>query len=217
MFSLDTIFANLYVKGVIIGVLVAAPIGPVNILTVRRTLVHGHLVGLATGLGAALGDTILGAIAAFGFGWIIGTITRQELWVALAGTAILVVVGLKTMLRKPPELQMSPDPRSLIGDCTSATALVLSNPITVFSFVPVFAAFGITTSGQVGFDEWLLVLGILTGSASWWAALVALVGLARYRLTREMLAWVNRVTGAAILACALYLLVAAIRLKMGWA
>ncbi len=217
MFSLDTIFANLYVKGVIIGVLVAAPIGPVNILTVRRTLVHGHLVGLATGLGAALGDTILGAIAAFGFGWIIGTITRQELWVALAGTAILVVVGLKTMLRKPPELQMSPDPRSLIGDCTSATALVLSNPITVFSFVPVFAAFGITTSGQVGFDEWLLVLGILTGSASWWAALVALVGLARDRLAREMLAWVNRVTGAAILACALYLLVAAIRLKMGWA
>ena len=216
MFSLNTILANHYVKGVIIGVLVAAPIGPVNILCVRRTLVHGHVVGLVTGLGAALGDTILGAVAAFGFGWIIGTLTQQELWVALLGTAILAVVGLKTMLRQPPELQMSPDPRSLVGDCTSATALVLSNPITVLSFLPVFAAFGITTTGQVGFNEWMLVLGILTGSAGWWAALVALVGLARYRLTREMLAWVNRITGALILICALYLLVVAVRLKMGW-
>ncbi len=215
MFALS-ILQNIYLKGVIIGVLVAAPIGPVNILCVRRTLVHGHIIGLVTGLGAALGDTILGAIAAFGFGWIIGTLTQHQLWVSLGGAAILVIVGIKTMLRPPPELQVAPDPRSLVGDCTSALALVLSNPITVLSFLPVFAAFGISFDGTVNADDWLLVLGILTGSMGWWVLLVVLVGMARDRLTRRMLAWVNRVTGGMILFCAVYLIVAAIRFYMGW-
>jgi threonine/homoserine/homoserine lactone efflux protein len=216
MFALSPILQNFFLKGVIIGVLVAAPIGPVNILTVRRTLVHGHVIGLATGLGAALGDTILGAIAAFGFGWIIGTLNEQQLWVSLIGAVILVIVGIKTMLRPAPELQVAPDPRSLIGDCTSALALVLSNPITVLSFLPVFAAFGISFDGTTDVDNWLLVLGILTGSSGWWVLLVVLVGMARDRLTRSMLRWVNRVTGAMILFCALYLIVAAIRFYMGW-
>ena len=216
MFALSPILQYFFLKGVIIGVLVAATIGPVNILTVRRTLVHGHVIGLATGLGAALGDTILGAIAAFGFGWIIGTLNEQQLWVSLIGAAILVVVGITTMLRPPPELQVAPDPRSLIGDCTSALALVLSNPITVLSFLPVFAAFGVSFDGAVDVDTWLLVLGILTGSSGWWVLLVVLVGMARDRLTRSMLGWVNRVTGAMILFCALYLIVAAIRFYMGW-
>jgi threonine/homoserine/homoserine lactone efflux protein len=216
MLALSPILQNFYLKGVIIGMLVAAPIGPVNILTVRRTLVHGHVIGLVTGLGAALGDTILGAVAAFGFGWIIGTLTQHQLWVSLIGATILVVVGIKTMLRPPPELQVAPDPRSLIGDCTSALALVLSNPITVLSFLPVFAAFGISFDGTVDVDDWLLVLGILTGSSGWWVLLVVLVGMARDRLTRSMLHWVNRVTGAMILFCALYLIVAAIRFYMGW-
>jgi threonine/homoserine/homoserine lactone efflux protein len=216
MLALSPILQNFYLKGVIIGMLVAAPIGPVNILTVRRTLVHGRVIGLVTGLGAALGDTILGAIAAFGFGWIIGTLTQHQLWVSLIGATILVVVGIKTMLRPPPELQVAPDPRSLIGDCTSALALVLSNPITVLSFLPVFAAFGISFDESVDVDNWLLVLGILTGSSGWWVLLVVLVGMARDRLTRSMLRWVNRVTGAMILFCALYLIVAAIRFYMGW-
>ena len=216
MLALSPILQYLYLKGVIIGVLVAAPIGPVNILTVRRTLVHGRVIGLVTGLGAALGDTILGAIAAFGFGWIIGTLTQHQLWVSLIGATILVVVGIKTMLRPPPELLVAPDPRSLIGDCTSALALVLSNPITVLSFLPVFAAFGISFDGTVDAQDWLLVLGILTGSSGWWVLLVVLVGMARDRLTRGMLRWVNRVTGAMILFCALYLIVAAIRFYKGW-
>lgn len=215
MFALS-ILQNIYLKGVIIGVLVAAPIGPVNILCVRRTLVHGHIIGLVTGLGAALGDAILGAIAAFGFGWIMGTLTEHQLWVSLGGAAILVIVGIKTMLRPPPELQVAPDPRSLVGDCTSALALVLSNPITVLSFLPVFAAFGIAFDGTVNADDWLLVLGVLTGSMGWWVLLVVLVGMARDRLTRRMLAWVNRVTGGMILFCAVYLIVAAIRFYMGW-
>jgi threonine/homoserine/homoserine lactone efflux protein len=221
MLALSPILSNLYLKGIIIGALIAAPIGPVNIMTVRRTLVHGHIVGLVTGLGAALGDTILGAITAFGFGWIIGTLTEHELWISLIGAAILVVMGVKTMTRPPPELQVAPDPRSLIGDCTSALALVLSNPITILSFLPVFAAFGISFDGQVSADDWLLVLGILTGSSGWWVTLVVLVGMARDRLTRGMLVWVNRITGALILFCALYLIVAAIRfylgrINMGW-
>ena len=79
-----------------------------------------------------------------------------------------------------------------------------------------FAAFGVSFDGTSNADNWLLVLGILTGSSGWWVLLVVLVGMARDRLTRSMLRWVNRVTGAMILFCALYLIVAAIRFYMGW-
>jgi threonine/homoserine/homoserine lactone efflux protein len=206
----------IYIKGILIGVLIAAPVGAVNIMCIRRTLVHGQLPGLATGLGAAIGDTILGAIAAFGLGYVISLLDAHKIMVSLTGAAVLVVVGVMTITRKPPALQVEPDSMSLLGDVTSAMALVMSNPITLLSFVPIFAGFGIARNETIGVQDWLLVTGILTGSAGWWFVLVSLVGLCRRRFSSNTLVWINRMTGAMILFCAVYLLVVAIRVYMGW-
>src|SRR5579872_5947991 len=93
---------SVFVKGLIAGFLIAAPVGPVNVMCVRRTIVHGRLVGIVSGLGAAVADTFFGAIAAFGLGFIHDFLMREKFWFGLAGAAILVIIGLRTMWSKPP-------------------------------------------------------------------------------------------------------------------
>lgn len=205
----------IYIKGIVIGVIVAAPIGAVNIMCIRRTLVHGQLPGLATGLGAALADTILGAIAVFGFGYVITLLDEHRVMVALIGAALLVLFGVYTVAHKPPAITVEPDSMSLAGDFTSAVALTVTNPITLFSFLPILAGFGIVRNETIDLRDWLLIAGIMTGSAAWWVSVVMLIGLLRRRFTPTTLVWLNRITGGLILFCAVYLLVVAVRIQFG--
>jgi threonine/homoserine/homoserine lactone efflux protein len=185
-------------KGIAIGFLIAAPVGPINVLCARRTLVHGRLAGLVSGLGAAAADTLYGALAAFGLMFVIDFLYAERFWFGLIGAAFLAVLGVRTLLSATPTIVAGRDPTGLIGDFTSTFVLTLTNPITIFSFLGTFVAFGVNIQPPVDLDEWLLLAGVFAGSSLWWLLLISIVGLAQSRFTREGLDWANRAAGVII-------------------
>lgn len=199
-------------KGMAIGFLIAAPVGPINIMCVRRTIVHGRLAGVVSGFGAAVADTILAAIAIFGLAFISGFLLKERLWLALAGAIVLLVMGIRSLVKAPPKLVSGRDPTSLVGDFTSTLVLTLSNPITILSFFAIFAAFGFNTDEEIGFDDWIALVGVFAGSMTWWLILTGLAGLFHGRFTESGLAWANRIAGMVILCFAAGVLVEVVRL-----
>lgn len=196
---------SVFVKGLIAGFLIAAPVGPVNVMCVRRTIVHGRVVGIVSGLGAAAADTFFGAIAAFGLTFIHDLLMRERFWFGVVGGALLVVIGLRTLAATPPQQKKGEeetDPTGLLGDFTSTGFLTLTNPVTVLSFLAVFSAFGVQSGERSLADSWLLLLGVFLGSSLWWLLLTTTVGLLRDRFNREGLRWANRIAGVVILAFA---------------
>jgi threonine/homoserine/homoserine lactone efflux protein len=195
-------FDWIFLKGAIVGLLIAAPVGPINVLVIRRTLVHGRLAGLASGLGAALADTVFGAIAAFGISMLQTFLDEAHVAISLVGAAILVGMGVKLLRQPKPEISAGTDPTDLLGDFTSTLLLTLTNPITVLSFMAVFAAFGVRPDGQIGLDDWLLLAGVAAGATIWWVLVVEAVSLFRDRFTTTGLTWANRIAAIVILAFA---------------
>ncbi len=194
---------SVFVKGLIIGFMIAAPVGPINVLCARRTIMHGRIVGLVSGLGAAAADTFFGAIAAFGLNFIHALLMSERTWLGLAGAGILVVIGLRTLLATPPRPQENaPDPANLAGDFTSTCFLTLTNPVTILSFLAAFSAFGLQGNDQVNLDDWLLLLGVFLGSTAWWILLTTGVGIFRDKFNDGTLRWANRIAGVIILGFA---------------
>ncbi|HTY67505.1 MAG TPA: LysE family transporter [Alphaproteobacteria bacterium] len=197
---------SVLVKGLIAGFLIAAPVGPINVMCVRRTIVHGRLVGLISGLGAAAADTFFGAIAAFGLTFIHDFLMREKFWFGIGGAALLLVIGVRILLAKPPQEKKDDDeekdPASLLGDFTSTGFLTLTNPVTVLSFLAVFSAFGVQNEERSLADSWMLLVGVFLGSSVWWLLLTTTVALFRDKFNREGLRWANRIAGVVILAFA---------------
>lgn len=192
-----------FLKGLVIGFTIAAPVGPINVLCVRRTIVHGRLAGLASGLGAAIADTTFGCIAAFGLFFLIELLKTERLWLNIAGAVLLAVAAVRTYYAGPPVPRSAPDPSSLIGDLTSTFALTLTNPITVFSFMAIYAAFDIQPSDKISPADLLLLLGVFLGAMVWWTLLVEFVGLFRKDFTANGFRWANRISGIVIMGFAL--------------
>jgi threonine/homoserine/homoserine lactone efflux protein len=191
-----------FLKGLVIGFTVAFPVGPINVLCAHRTLIHGRLVGIVSGLGAALADTLFATLAAFGLFFIINLLDTERVWLNSVGAVLLAIAGFRTYYRAPPRPRLDPDPTSLIGDLTSALALTLTNPITIFSFITIYAAFDIQPDESVTAADWLLLLGIFVGSMVWWTVLIGFVGLFHKEFTPAGFKWANRIAGIVILACA---------------
>lgn len=199
---------SVFLKGLIVGFLIAAPVGPVNVMCVRRTIMHGRLVGLVSGLGAAAADTIFGAIAAFGLSFVYELMMTERLWLGLGGAALLIVMGIRTLFAEPPRPTETPDPPNLLGDFTSTLFLTLTNPVTILSFLAAFTAFGVAAEpGEpVGLDDWVLLVGVFLGAGTWWLLLTETVALFHGRIPEGMLRWTNRVAGVVILAFAVAVL-----------
>ncbi len=197
---------SVLIKGLIVGFLIAAPVGPINVLCIRRTIMHGRLVGFVSGLGAAVADTFYGAIAAFGLSFVYTLLLTERVWIGLAGTALLVVIGIRTLLAEPPRPKAEPDPPNLIGDFTSTFFLTLTNPVTILSFIAAFSAFGIEGNEQIDLRDWFLLLGVFAGSALWWLIITTCAGLFHGRFAEETLHWGNRIAGVIILAFAALIL-----------
>ncbi len=195
-------FEWIFLKGAIVGLLIAAPVGPINVLVIRRTLVHGRLAGFASGLGAALADTVFGAIAALGISMLQTFLEQERLALSLVGAVVLLVMGLRLLHRPAPEIAAGQDPTSLFADFTSTLFLTLTNPITVLSFLAIFAAFGVRPDGQIGMDDWLLLAGVMAGAMVWWVIVVEAVCMFRDRFTTTGLTWANRIAAVVILVFA---------------
>jgi threonine/homoserine/homoserine lactone efflux protein len=188
-----------FARAVVLGVIVAAPVGAISLLCVQRTLARGRAAGYATGIGIATADGLYAAVAAFGLTAVSDVLMGAQLWVRLVGGVALLVIGVRTVLRAG----------SASAEYTSAVALTLANPQTIVTFAALFAGAGLAAQGSWAMAA-ATTAGVVAGSALWWFALVTLVALGRHVLTRTAVTWVSRVAGAAVVAFALWLLVGAI-------
>ncbi|MEI6105449.1 MAG: LysE family transporter [Opitutae bacterium] len=205
----------MFVKGLILGLSVAAPIGPINLLCIQRTLSRGRWHGFVSGLGAATADTLFAVIAALGLTTISSFMIRQQFWLQLGGGLFLVYVGLKIALA-PPTAQTgkSNEAPGLARAYWSILLLMLANPATLLLFFAVLAALGISPA-QGGLVSVLqLVGGVFTGSAIWWWLLSLIAEQLRGHLTDGRMRLVNLTAGLAILVIAAWSLWPAIHAKL---
>jgi threonine/homoserine/homoserine lactone efflux protein len=192
---------GLFPRGVIIGLSVAAPVGPMAILCMRRTLAQGRLAGFVSGLGIATADACYGAIAAFGLTSVANVLVDQSSWIRILGGAFLVYLGIKTVRAQPLEGAADDSPRRPADGLLafgSTLGLTLTNPTTILSFVAIFAGFGVAGRGHETTSAAALVIGVFAGSALWWLILTGGTGLLRGWLTVPRLTWINRASGAVI-------------------
>jgi len=186
------------IKGLIIGFSIAAPVGPIGVLCIQRTIAHGRASGLLTGLGAATADGFYGAVAAFGLTVVSNFLVGQQFWFRLIGGIFLLYLGLRTFLSKPAEKTATENHQSLFSDYFSTVFLTLTNPTTILSFVAVFAGLGLgSTNGDI-LSAILMVVGVVIGSALWWLILSGGVSLFRTKFNVSSLKIVNYISGVII-------------------
>lgn len=191
---------DLLIRGIIIGFSIAAPVGPIGVLCIRRTLADGRLAGLATGLGAATADAVYGGLAALGLTALTDALVGVQTWVRLIGGIFLLYLGARSFFAQPGERAANARGAGLLGAYASTFVLTLTNPMTILSFVAVFAALGLGTAHPEPAAAASLVLGVFLGSALWWLTLSGGFGLLRSRTRAGTLRWVNRISGAIIAA-----------------
>ncbi|HLZ21816.1 MAG TPA: LysE family transporter [Ktedonobacterales bacterium] len=195
-------------RGLLIGFSIAAPVGPIGVLCIRRTLALGRLTGFVTGLGAATADFTYGCVAAFGLTAVSSFLLSARLWIHLLGGLFLAYLGVRTILSYPAERPAATGSAANLGGAYASTVvLTLTNPATILSFAAVFAGLGIaSTSGSYGTAS-ALVAGVFIGSVLWWLLLSSGVSALRSHFNARLLIWVNRVSGCILLAFGLVALV----------
>ncbi len=185
-------------KGAVIGFSIAAPVGPIGVLCIRRSLAHGRAAGLVSGLGAATADGLYGAVAAFGLTSISAFLIAQESWFSLFGGLLLVGLGARIALARPLAEGVPANRVTVAGAYATTLVLTLSNPVTILMFAAIFVGLGIAPSPGNAASAGLLTAGVFLGSALWWAILSTGVGAVRPRFDASALLWVNRIAGAVI-------------------
>lgn len=185
------------IKGLILGFSIAAPVGPIGVLCIRRTLSNGILSGLLSGLGTATADAVYGCIAAFGVTFISSFLLDNQFYLHLIGGLFLLYLGYSTFKSLPAEADVEVKDESLLDAYTSAFFLTLTNPMTIMSFSAVFAGLGVGETGSY-FQASLLVLGVFLGSMLWWSALSGMVNAVRLQFDQKRLKWVNQISGVII-------------------
>jgi len=189
---------SLFVKGLIIGFSIAAPVGPIGVLCIRRTLGEGRISGFVSGIGAATADAMYGCIAGFGVTFISGFLIGQQFWMRLIGALFLSYLGVKAFFSKPAEAPSKAAAKGLPGAYASTLILTLTNPVTILAFAAIFAGLGLGNAGGNYIAGILLVVGVFLGSAAWWLFLSTSVGLFRAWFNGARLRWVNRISGVII-------------------
>jgi threonine/homoserine/homoserine lactone efflux protein len=167
-------------------------------MCIRKTLTEGQLRGLIIGLGAATADLLYGCIAAFGLTVVSNTLVSQRIWIRLVGGTLLVVLGIRTFRAHPANPNIPINNSGMLRSYLTTVFLTLTNPLTIFVFIAVFAALGLG-SGLGQFSASALVVGVFIGSWLWFLSLSSGVRLFRKKLDSVGLRWVNRIAGMLII------------------
>jgi threonine/homoserine/homoserine lactone efflux protein len=202
--------SSVVLRGFALGLAIAASPGPIFFLCLRRTLVKGWLNGLFSGFGVATADGFYAALGVFGVGAITTLLTGERRWLALAGGALLIVLGARIVLDRPKTAEpASTNGSGLALAYLSTLGLTITNPATIISFAALAATLGAGISG--GFlRPALLVVGVVLGSVTWWCVLAALAAGLRARITPRVVRGISTVSGLAIVGLGLAALVAAL-------
>jgi threonine/homoserine/homoserine lactone efflux protein len=187
----------IFLKGIFIGFAMAVPIGPIGIMCIRRTLSEGRLHGLIIGLGAATADLIYGCIAAFGITFISDALVSQRFWLRIVGGVLLLYLGIRTLRKRPADPNIPATSNGIIRSYLTAFLITLTNLLTIFAFIAVFAALGLGNEAII-FSGSALVLGVFIGSFLWFISLSSGVMIFRKKLDLIGLKWVNKISGVLI-------------------
>ena len=197
-----------FVKGLIIGFSIAAPVGPIGLLCIQRTLTEGRISGFISGLGAATADAVYGCIAGFGLTFVSTFLISQNVWLRLIGGIFLCFLGIRTFISPPAERAASAEGKSLLTNYASTFVLTITNPVTILSFAAIYAGLGVYNYVSAV----LLVSGVFTGSALWWFTLSSSVSLIRSKIDQHKLQWINRISGTILAGIGIFILVSLIPL-----
>lgn len=188
----------LFLKGILIGLLIAIPVGPVGILCVHRVMAKGRLAGLFSGLGAAVADGLYGAVAAFGLTLISNFLLERSFWIRLFGGIFIVFIGVKMYFARPATDIKDDVPNTLVRDFLSTFIITITNPLTIMGFLAIFAGLNLIDPQRGLLDASILVSGVVAGSGIWWLALVLIFGFVRSKFDFSYLNAVNKIVGVLI-------------------
>jgi threonine/homoserine/homoserine lactone efflux protein len=191
---------HFFIKGAIIGFSIAAPVGPIGIKCIQKTLEFGRWSGFCSGLGAALADTLYGIIAAFSVSLISDFLLSQLLWLRLGGGIFLILLGGRIFFSKPIEKDEDVRHITLLKDFVSTFFLTMTNPMTLLAYLAVFAGIGVGKPHDDYLDAGWLVLGVLVGSSFWWLLLSEGVTLFRKKVSCRVMIGINRIAGIIIVS-----------------
>ncbi len=189
-----------FIRGLVIGFSIAAPVGPIGVLCIRRTLADGRASGFFSGLGAATADAVYGCVAAFGLTLISDFLIERQLWLRLIGGLFLCILGVRAFFSRPGQGTAAGRRVTLSAAYASTFLLTVTNPMTILSFAAVFAGIGLTGTKGDGGAAGLLVAGVFSGSGVWWFLLSGGVSLFREKFSNNAMRWINRISGVIITA-----------------
>ncbi len=187
-----------FLKGIAIGFAMAVPVGPIGIMCIRKTLTEGRLRGLIIGLGAATADLFYGTVAAFGLTIISDILVDQRFWIRLIGGALLLFLGIRIFRAQPKDPKINFNNNGILRSYITTVFLTLTNPLTIFAFVAVFAALGLG-DGLSYFSSSILVAGVFIGSGLWFLLLSSGAIFFRKKLDLVGLKWVNKIAGILVI------------------
>ncbi len=205
-------FIVLVLKGALVGLAASAPLGPIGVLCVQKTISKGRTIGFLAGMGAAFADTVYAIIAAFGLGFFQKILTDNQSWIQIVGLVVLFFLGLNIFRSNPTRqirLRNSQKYQGVFGDFISVFVLTLSNPLTVIFFGASIAAIGVYEERHPLYAQFFVVCGVFAGAVLWWFSLTGLVSLFRHKFRLKQLWWMNKISGGIII---LLTIVAAITL-----
>lgn len=188
----------LFLKSVVLGLAIAAPLGPIGALCINRTLERGFLAGVAGGLGTAIADGVYATLAAFGFATFSAILTGIDIPMRLAGGVFMLYLGWKTFQAKPRVVAATVSARDLVGTTAATFFLTITNPMTILSFIALFAGLGLASASGVS-AALTVIAGVVLGSMLWWTVLSGGVALVRHRLPPAFAIWTSRVSAIILL------------------
>jgi len=191
-------FLILIIKGILIGLLVSIPLGPIGVLVIQRTVNKSRMAGLVSGMGAALSDTLYAIIAGFSLTYIVEFIRIHEILLQTVGAIVLLGLGIHIFFKNPiSELrQYTLRGNTHFKDIMSTFLVTFSNPLSVFVFLAIFTSSGVAVHLEQPNNAFFVILGIFTGTFIWWFSLSGLVSMFRHKINLRILWWINKTAGA---------------------
>jgi len=206
IYLLDLLFI---IKGILIGIVVSVPVGPVAVLCIQRTLNKGFRSGLTSSVGAAFADVIYAAIAGFGVTFIANILNEYQFYIRILGGFFLIFIGIRIFLSNPATQirKLRQQGNNYLKDFITSFLVTISNPITVIAFGLIFADFNMITEGSNNFPIFILVISVFSGALLWWLFLVSIVTIFKKRIRLRNILWINRITGVFIVLFAIYIII----------
>ena len=198
------------IEGLVIGLLVSIPLGPVGVLCIQRTLNKGRLSGFASGLGAALADTFYATIAGFGVSAIMQYLFEYESILKTVGAILLIIMGIK-LIRTNPAVQLRKSRlqkkgKGFFADLASVFVLTILNPVTFVAFITFFANIKTLQEHPYALSVLTLILSVMAGALLWWLTLIFIVSIFRNKFRLRIMLYINRVSGIIVELFAIYVL-----------